>query len=314
MKNYAKENPDQLPLREAVVYRYVRDKYVNPQEDFPFKKVFGDKNRLLNFLNTLLDNVGKPRLTKLRYLQNEKPKLYEEGKTVVFDLKVEDETGNSFIIEMQKDASKEFAKRLQYYAAVAYTDQAKEATEWKKLLPVVVVAVVGNTLHKKSKDALTWHKTTDQKGQQLFGDLEYILLELGKIKDTSIRDDLTAWTHFFLCAGQEKRPPQNVNAHIVEAYETLESALWTREEWDAYLRICLTETQMMDAAAYAKEEGIQIGMEKGIEQGKEEGEKIKMMAMIAKMMAKNMSDAEMAEMAEISFEELRSLKREMGRL
>lgn len=71
------------------------------------------------------------------------------GKRVIFDLKVKDETGNWYIIEMQKKNESDYLKRAQYYAAHAYVSQLKERLLYKNLLPVVIISLIKDKLFQE---------------------------------------------------------------------------------------------------------------------------------------------------------------------
>ena len=77
-------------------------RYLDGTNDVAFKKLFSDKVKLINLLNSLLRLSKGDRIIDLSYITTEQLPLFLEGKRSLFDLKVKDETGRWYIIEMQR--------------------------------------------------------------------------------------------------------------------------------------------------------------------------------------------------------------------
>ena len=55
--------------------------FIDPSTDWGFKRIFGDKELLVNFLNSLLE--GERVITNLKYMNNERvPRLKDERKVI----------------------------------------------------------------------------------------------------------------------------------------------------------------------------------------------------------------------------------------
>ena len=108
--------------------------FIDPATDWGFKRIFGDKELLVNFLNSLLE--GEHVITDLRYMNNERvPRLKDERK-VIYDLYCETDTGEHIIVEMQKRWQEHFKDRALYYSACSICEQGDRG-EWDyKLTPV----------------------------------------------------------------------------------------------------------------------------------------------------------------------------------
>ena len=84
--------------------------YINPFTDFGFKKIFGEeasKHLLMDFLNSLL-----PESNKIKELSFKNPELLgksEKDRKSIFDIYCETESGEKFIVELQK-ANQNFLK------------------------------------------------------------------------------------------------------------------------------------------------------------------------------------------------------------
>jgi len=85
-------------------------RYINPYTDFGFKRLFGEeanKDLLIDFLNTFLPE--KHRVKTLNFRNTEQLGPIALDRKAVFDIFCEAESGEKFIVEMQK-AKQQFFK------------------------------------------------------------------------------------------------------------------------------------------------------------------------------------------------------------
>src|SRR5437016_1401587 len=76
-------------------------RYLDPTNDVAFKKVFGDKSRLRDFLNAILRLPEGFKIKELDFIPTEEVPDLGQGKRSIFDLKCKDESGNVYVVEMQ---------------------------------------------------------------------------------------------------------------------------------------------------------------------------------------------------------------------
>ena len=96
---------------------FIAEKYINPFTDFGFKKLFGtevNKDLLMDFLNELISGKGK--ITEVKYLNSEQMGRTEYDRKAVFDIHCQTDTGETFIVEMQKSKHDFFKGRSVFYA------------------------------------------------------------------------------------------------------------------------------------------------------------------------------------------------------
>ena len=74
-------------------------KFINPFTDWGFKHIFGKKEFLINFLNSLFE--GEHVITDIRYLNNERLPEQIGMRKVIYDIFCETESGEHIIVEMQ---------------------------------------------------------------------------------------------------------------------------------------------------------------------------------------------------------------------
>ena len=81
----------------------IAEKYLNPFTDFGFKKIFGEeasKPMLMDFLNSILPE--KSRIRELSFKKSEQLPETEGERRAVYDIYCESESGEKFIVELQK--------------------------------------------------------------------------------------------------------------------------------------------------------------------------------------------------------------------
>ena len=91
-------------------------KYINPYTDFGFKKLFGEeanKDLLIDFLNQLLPTYHQ--IATLTFRNNENLSEFALERKAIFDIHCESQSGERFIVEMQKAKIKFFKDRSILY-------------------------------------------------------------------------------------------------------------------------------------------------------------------------------------------------------
>ncbi len=111
-------------------------KFANPINDIAFKKIFGDKNHseiLISFLNSALDFKGDDKIKSITIANPYQIPKIEELKNTILDINAIDNKDNHFVVEMQVEKDKEFAKRSLYYTSKSYVNQIDKGEEYTKL-------------------------------------------------------------------------------------------------------------------------------------------------------------------------------------
>ena len=122
--------------------------FIHPLTDWGFKRIFGDKELLIDFLNSLLE--GERVITDLSYLNTEAQPDEIDGRKTVYDLYCETDTGEYIIVEMQNRRQTCFKDRALYYMAKSVVKQEVKGNEWNfNLTAVYGVYFVNFILDKK---------------------------------------------------------------------------------------------------------------------------------------------------------------------
>jgi len=109
--------------------------FIHPLTDWGFKRIFGDKELLMDFLNSLLE--GERVITDLQYLNTEQLAERSDGRKTVYDLYCKTDTGEYIIVEMQNSQQAFFKDRALYYMAQSVVQQSKKGRGWQFELTAV---------------------------------------------------------------------------------------------------------------------------------------------------------------------------------
>ena len=167
--------------------------FLDPKNDFIFKKTFGEeknKDILISFLNDILGYAEGYKIKEVTFLPNTyNPKISVLRQSII-DVLCTDQHGRQFVVEMQLTKHKGFEKRAMLYACQAYSRQRMEEDENHKKMEVyaklkgVVFLAIANFVMFPEKDA--WkseHHILDKETYENdLEDLKFVFIELPKFK------------------------------------------------------------------------------------------------------------------------------------
>ena len=119
--------------------------YINPFTDIGFKRIFGQeisKPLLLDFLNNLL--AGEEHIVNLSFLDKEQPALYEDDRSLIYDIYCETDEGKKIIVEMQNKSQPYFKNRSIYYVSEAIARQGERGSGWNYSIDAVYLVAFLN--------------------------------------------------------------------------------------------------------------------------------------------------------------------------
>ncbi len=252
-----------------------REKYINPFTDFGFKKIFGqeyNKDLLLDFLNTILLRGNDP-IKEIKYKPTEQYTFTIEDRKSIFDIFCESESGERFIVEMQKNKQTHFLDRTLYYSTLPIIDQAQKGAEWDyKLSAVYVVAVMDFNLNMDGvHDGCLHHvKLVELESNKVFHDkLTFVYLEMPKFTKNldELEDNVDKWLFVLKNISKLQELPEKLQNRIFEKlFKVAEIAKYTHDEWIAY-QMSLKDYRDNKAA-------IQTAIEDGRKEGRDEERKL----------------------------------------
>ncbi|MFP3014901.1 MAG: Rpn family recombination-promoting nuclease/putative transposase [Wolbachia sp.] len=279
-------------------------KFLDPKNDFAFRRIFGSVNNkdiLIHFLNDMLGLTGVDQIEDVSFLSPiQDPDIASQKQSIV-DVLCTDSAGTQLIIEMQVVKTTGFEKRAQYYAAKAYSSQAHKGDQYQDLKGVIFIAIADfillpNKLAYKS-DHVTFDKITYEHDLKDFSFTFIELPKFNKTKEDQLSNIVEKWIYFFKYADEtsEEDLQKIIGSDVIigRAYDVLNQYNWSKEERFAYdqtkKHIDDYLSSIQQGKIEGKIEGIKIGEEKGRKEGREEG-KIEGKIEVAKTMLANNID------------------------
>ncbi|MEQ8706321.1 MAG: Rpn family recombination-promoting nuclease/putative transposase [Phaeodactylibacter sp.] len=244
------------------------DKYINPLTDFGFKKLFGtepNKILLIDFLNQILPQ--RHRIKDLSYSRNEQMGLNELDRKAVFDLYCIGESGERFIVEIQKAKQNYFKDRSIYYSSFPIQEQAKKG-EWSyRLEPVYTVGILDFIFddHKLEDELLHIVELKNQNCEVFYDKLKFIYIELPKFrkKEEELDTQFDKWLFVFKhLSGLQDRPKKLQDKIFERLFEAAEIAKFTPEEREAYEESLKNYRDLKNVVDTSREEGYREGLDK----------------------------------------------------
>ena len=240
----------------------LKDKYINPLTDFGFKKLFGsepNKALLIDFLNQILPDRHK--INDLKYSKNEQLGLNELDRKAIFDLYCIGESGERFIVEMQKAKQNYFKDRSIYYSSFPIQEQAKKGDWDYKLDPVYTVGVLDFEFddHKSKKELLHMVELKNQRCEVFYDKLKFIYIELPKFKkrEEELESHFDKWLYVFRHLSELQDRPKKLQEKIfLKLFEVAEIAKFTPEEREAYEKSLKYYRDIKNVVDTSIEEGV----------------------------------------------------------
>ncbi|MCB0540090.1 MAG: PD-(D/E)XK nuclease family transposase [Bacteroidetes bacterium] len=238
----------------------LEDKYINPLTDFGFKKLFGsepNKDLLIDFLNQLLPAIHK--IKDLTYSQNEHLSDSEYDRKAIFDLYCESQSGERFIVEVQKAKQNFFKDRSVYYSTFPIQEQAQRG-DWNfKLSAVYTIGILDFVFDEDKNEDEIIHTVLlkDQRNSVFFDKLTFIYLELPKFtkSDNELKSKIDKWLYVFRYLAKLQDRPQALQEKVFQKlFEAAEIAKFSKEEKKRYEESLKYYRDIKNVVDTAKEE------------------------------------------------------------
>ncbi|NJO01696.1 MAG: PD-(D/E)XK nuclease family transposase [Bacteroidia bacterium] len=267
----------------------MNDRFINLFTDYGFKRIFGEepnKDLLIGFLNELLGD--EERITDLTYLKNERLGKNESERKAVFDLYCTNDTGEKFIVEVQRVKQQFFKDRSVYYSTFAIQEQAARGKDWKyELKAVYTIAILDFTFDETDEHTLE-HKVklmNTQTHQVFYGKLTFIYLEIPKFNKElpEIKTDFEKWLFAFKNLHKLSDRPRELEEGIFKKLlELAEISRMTSKEQAVYQESLKDYWDLKSAMDTYFKEGKQEGKQEMIIEMLKEGYPVEQIAKISK--------------------------------
>lgn len=280
-------------------------KFLDPKNDFAFKRIFGtEKNKdiLIHFLNDMITFREKSPIRDVTFLKTVQDPEIAAQKTSLVDILCRDENGHQYIVEMQVAKERGFEKRAQYYASKAYISQARAGDEYDDLKEVIFLAITNFIMFPEKKKFKSDHVILDKDSHE--NDLKgfsFTFLELPKFNKNinELNNIVEKWMYFFKNAEEtsEKDLPKIIgHDEIIErAYEELNRFSWNEVEFRTY--------EQEEKYEWSHRGVMAAQFDEGMEKGKQERD----MEIAKAMILKGMDLETISEVTALSKEEIKKL-------
>lgn len=296
--------------------------FLNPKTDFAFKKIFGSEESrdiLLSFLNALLGLKTPYRLIDVTILDPYLAPRIRGMKESYLDVRAKDETGKSYIIEMQVLNVAGFEKRILYNACKAYAGQLGSGEDYHLLTDVIAITITDFIMFPDMEAISNRFKLRADAGEVYNDDLELVFAELPKFikAEAELETELDRWYYFLKHAETLDAVPGSleVEQSIAHAFELANKAALTPEELDdqerreIYIQDQRGAIQLAEQRAREEglKEGLKEGLEEGLKEGLEEGRELERNEMVLKAYRSGMTSKRIAKVFNLDLSEVEQL-------
>ena len=281
-----------------------QERYINPYTNFGLKKLFGtemNKDLLISFLNALFNNSERE-IKDVRYLNGENLGDGYGDRRAVFDVYCMAADGSRFIVEMQKAEQAYFKDRSIYYSTFAIREQAPKG-EWDYHLEDVYTVGILNFEFpgdEYASDAYRHEiKLKDVEDNHVFYDkLTFLYLEMPKFQKTE--DELVTMFDKWMFALKNL-------SRLLERPKALQDRIFTKLFEQAEIaRYSLTERRQYEESRKDMWDYFST-MKTAVDKGRAEGRVEGILSIARKMKQRGKSISEIAEMTDLSLDEIEKL-------
>jgi predicted transposase/invertase (TIGR01784 family) len=289
--------------------------YLDPKNDFIFKRIFGEHpDLLISFLNALMPLEPGKVIESIEYLSNEMVPENPLKKFSIVDVRCKDNYGRHFIVEMQMEWSSFFCSRLLFNTSKAYVRQLSRGENFKQLQPVYGLGIINEDFDSETPEFYHHYQLINRQNTcEVIKGMELILVELPKFRPEKWADRRMAvlWLRFLREVEDRTRKVSEdllANKDIRKALDICEESSFTDEELGLYEYYWDAISTEKAALSTSHEEGKAEGKAIGLAEGKAEGEAIGLAKgkteTAIRCAGKGMSAAEIAELTALSVDEI----------
>ncbi len=250
--------------------------FADLKNDFVFRRIFATHPDILRgLLNDLLDRRDEETIVSIEYLPNEQLPLVMGAKLSILDVRCKDQTGTTFVVEMQLIHVPGFINRVVYNACKSYVSPLKASEKYAKLMDVIAISICDFEIWPDAQQAQQklppvpmlsrWNMTERKSGSPGLLQVQYAFLELPKLPDRKPDTGASQWAWLFVHAPQLNDVPAELppGPHR-EALELANKATFTDEELDAYEKVTAEIQQVQELVEAKWAEGEAAGQARAI--------------------------------------------------
>ena len=252
-------------------------RYIDPKVDFGFKRIFGNADVLVAFLNVILPTAD--RIARIEYLNTVVVGDSPASRMIIYDLRCRTEDGRTIIVEFQRLPQPYFKERSLFYAMRGFEDQVQRGDQTYELTPVYLVAIVDYKLPGDYEGYVHHFTLKNEQGELFSPILQLFFLELPKlpmIDEQTTLSPLEQWMEAIRhMPAMERIPDWVTDEDLKKAFEIAEVAAMSPEERERYERAFREDIDLRGAVLqqyiWGKQEGREEGREETILQALRNG-------------------------------------------
>ena len=216
--------------------------YVNLLTDFGFKRIFGIKEVMIHFLNTVLSQEIKDSIVDLHYDNTERLGITQYDRRAFYDLICTTGKGERIIVEMQAIWQEFYKDRILFYTSYLIQDQNEKGDDWDFKLPPIYSINIVNFLF--DEDDLTSEKYTsyiqlvDRETLKVFYDkLTIVCVELPRFTKelNELKTFLEQWMFIIRRLHELDDIPEALRNEVFKKiFEEAKIARMTKQEKETY--------------------------------------------------------------------------------
>jgi len=246
-----------------------QERYINLLTDFGFNRLFGtelNKEILLDFLNVMLPSQHT--VKDVSYRNNENLGNTPLVRTAIFDIYCESQSGEKFIVELQKANQNYFKDRSVYYDSFPIQEKTLNGKWDYKLSSVYTIGILDFVFddHKNESELLHTVTLKNQKSEVFYEKLKFIYVELPKFTKTvdELESHFEKWLFLLRHLSELDAPPEALQEVIFEQlFEVSEIANFSIQEQEAYENSVKHYRDLQNVVETSRQEGVEEGREQG---------------------------------------------------
>ena len=280
-------------------------KYINPFTDVGFKRIFGQelsKPLLLDFLNSLFE--GEKHIVNLTFLDKEQPALFEEDRSLIYDIYCETDEGEKIIVEMQNKSQPFFKNRSIYYVSESIARQGERGSSWNyEIDSVYLVAFLNFSPLDFKKQFRTDVVLAEKDTKEQFSDklrMIYLQLPLFKKEAEECENQVERWIYLLKNMETLNRLPWAAQSAVFKKLESIaDVSAMTRAE-----RLQYDEALKKYRDTISVFEGVRM---EGRMEGRVEGSLKEKIAIASNLRSMGMSISDISKATGLQEEEIKAL-------
>jgi predicted transposase/invertase (TIGR01784 family) len=255
----------------------MKARFLSPFTDFGFKKLFGEeasKDLLMDFLNQFLPEHH--RIKELNFRNSEQLGITDWERRAIFDIYCESQTGEKFIVELQKAKQNYFKDRTVYYSTFPIKEQAEKG-DWNfNLKAVYCVGILDFVFDDTENKGEYLHtvKLKDQNNAVFYDKLTFLYIEMPNFKKTEkeLSDRKEKWLYFLKNLEDLDHIPSILGEEVfTTAFKKAELSKLDAADMAKYEESLKVYRDLHNVIDTARFEGFEEGKIEGYEEGKIEG-------------------------------------------